>query len=158
MTAKRKPMSAAARAKLSRELKGKKHPHKGHPMSAAARAKISAALRGKRHKGHRESSATRAKISAKLRADALRRRKARLSRAMERAKARKAKRLRVSHHHGTTFGPHRRRLHKRPPHYIRHRRTTGKHVRLARLHRPHPQRISRHHRLSSLNRRRRKFG
>ena len=153
-------MSAAARAKLSRKMKGRKHPHKGHPMSAATRDKISQALRGRRHKhrGHPESAATRAKISAKLKADALRRRSARLARAAEKAKTRRAKKRHVSRHRGTTFGPHRRRLHKRPPHYIRHHRTTGHHVRLSHLHRPHPQRISRHHRLSSLNRRRRKYG
>jgi hypothetical protein len=154
-------MSAAARAKLSREMKGRRHPHKGHRMSAATREKISRALKGKHHKkrrhhhkGHKESAATRAKIAAKLRADAARRRKARTAKdALKRRR-----KVHVSHHRGTTFGPHRRHLHKRPPHYIRHRRTTGRHVRLARMHRPHPQQISRRHRLKSLDRRRRKFG
>ena len=149
-------MSAATKAKLSKAMKGKRHPHKGHPMSAAAREKLSRAMRGRhhKHKGHKESAATRAKIAAKLRADALRRRKTRTTKdALKRRH-----KVRVSHHHGTTFGPHRRHLHKRPPHYIRHRRTTGHHVRLSHLHRPHPQRISRHHRLASLNRRRRKYG
>jgi len=38
-------MSAAQKAKISKALKGKKHPHKGHSPTAATRAKIGAALR-----------------------------------------------------------------------------------------------------------------
>ena len=135
-------------------------------MSAAAKAKLSSALKGKHHKGHRESAATRAKIAAKLRADAMRRGKKHAVKAKARAKAKAKARLAKAHrkrahvnrHRGTTFGAHRKRLNKRGPHYIHHRRTTGKVVHLSRLHKPHPQRISRHHRLASLSRRRRKGG
>lgn len=38
-------MSAKARENISKALKGKKHPHKGHSLTADTRAKISAALR-----------------------------------------------------------------------------------------------------------------
>jgi len=38
-------MSAKARENISKALKGKKHPHKGHSPSADTRAKIAAALR-----------------------------------------------------------------------------------------------------------------
>ena len=119
MAAKRKPMSAATKAKLSKALKGKKHPHKGHKMSAAARAKLSKEMKGKHrhHKGHKESAATRAKIAAKLRARYAARHKARLARLAAakatRAAARAAKRqwrlqhprirvLRAGAHHGLT--------------------------------------------------------
>jgi hypothetical protein len=59
------PQSAATRAKISKALKGKRHPHRGVSPSAAARAKLSAALKGKPHphkgvKGpHKRKSATR---------------------------------------------------------------------------------------------------
>jgi hypothetical protein len=155
VAAKRKPMSAATKAKLSRAMKGKKHPHKGHPMSAAARAKLSAALKGKHHKGHAESASTRAKIAAKLRLDAARRSKTRASKAIAKARARvakaQAKKTEVIRHRGTTA--RRGRLHG-----VHRRRTPGGVVRVSRLREPRPQLISRHHRLSSLNRRRRKFG
>lgn len=62
-------VSAATRAKLAAAKKGKKHPHRGHPLTAATRAKLAAARRGKKspHKGHAISSATRAKIAEALR-------------------------------------------------------------------------------------------
>jgi hypothetical protein len=59
-------VSAATRKKLSKALKGRKHPHKGHKASAAARKKISAKLKGRHHKGHKTSAATRAKLSKAL--------------------------------------------------------------------------------------------
>lgn len=40
-------MSAKARENISKALKGKKHPHKGHSPTADTRAKISAALRAR---------------------------------------------------------------------------------------------------------------
>lgn len=61
-------LSKATKDKISKALRGKKHPHKGHPQSKTARERISAALKGKKHphKGHKMSAATRAKISAAL--------------------------------------------------------------------------------------------
>jgi hypothetical protein len=61
-----KPLSSATRAKISKALTGKKHPHKGHAMSAAAKAKLSAARKGKKHphKAHPLSAATKAKLAA----------------------------------------------------------------------------------------------
>lgn len=64
----RRPVSAATRARISAALRGKKHPHRGVRPSAATRARESAAHKGKRHphRGHRMSAATRAKISRAL--------------------------------------------------------------------------------------------
>jgi len=78
------PVSPATRAKISRALKGKRHPHKGwhghhRKLSAATRTKISKALKGKHHphRGHRQSAATRRKISKSLRGRHRRRRRRR---------------------------------------------------------------------------------
>lgn len=152
----RKPMSAATKAKISRALKGRKHPHKGHRLSAAARAKISAALRGKHHKGHKESAATRAKISAALRRRDAAKAKARsAARAARKAtSARKRPRTASRFHLGTQYGPTARQRRSQPVKYTPRRNPFSRaRVRAVRL-----QDIAQHRRLSSLNRRRRRFG
>lgn len=49
-------MTAAQKAKISKALKGKKHPHRGHAATAATRAKISAALKKRRAAAPRSAS------------------------------------------------------------------------------------------------------
>lgn len=65
-----KHLSAATKKKISRSLKGKRHPHKGHKQSKATRAKISKALKGKKHphKGHPIGQKQMAAMQAGLRA------------------------------------------------------------------------------------------
>jgi hypothetical protein len=85
-TTRHRRQTDATRAKISRTLTGKHHPHRGHAMSTAARHKIavavSARLKGRPHphRGHSMSNAAREKISRALKAKAHTRRTARAKR------------------------------------------------------------------------------
>ncbi len=89
-----KKWTAAQKAKLSAEMKGKRRPHRGHPESAATRAKISAALKARDAARKRETAAERAKAKAERAAVRLKAKAARVALKAARKTA-KAHRIRV---------------------------------------------------------------